>query len=1149
PLYPTGGKTSSQEDDGSSTSISLLPPFNYFGKFYSQTYVNHNGHLTFETPWSSFTPEQIPIYGGRDIIAPYWTDLDNRESGNIYYVQYTHGSILQQVTQDINLYFPELNFHANWIFIATWHKVPYYAMPERQNTFQAVLVSNGKYSFVILNYGSLATKNHSVEAGYDTAYSCHHFNILGSFSNNTVPKVTLLSLGSNVNVSGRWAFRVDDDSMDYNGPLYPIGGTTSPRNLNGSSPGIKLLQTFNYFGRSYPQIYVNHNGHLTFDHPWSSHSPKQFPMYGGRDIIAPYWTYLDNRASGNIYYVQYTNGSILQQVTQDINLYFPELNFNASWIFIATWHKVPYYSMPETQTTFQAVLASNGNYSFVLLNYGCIASAQFLMEAGYDTTDSCHHFTIFGSFSKKKLPNRSSNVNVNGRWAFRVDNGSWYCSGPLYQYGRTREDDGNATQILLHTTFNYFNRSYSQIYVNRIGYLTFVAPMSSYSPEQFPVEGGRDTIAPYWADLDKSKSGKFYSVEYTQGSILQQVSQDINLYFPELNFLANWILVATWLKQTAFQAVLASNAEYSFVMLNYGSLASKPVSVEARNNINLFCHHFTIIGSFSDNTIQNRTLLSSRSNVNLPGRWAFRVDNGFMDDNGPLYPVGGNKSSRSDDGSSPKITLLKSFKYFGKSYSQIYVNHNGHLTFEASWSSYSPEQFPIDGGRDIIAPYWTDLDNRESGDIYYVQYTNGCILQQVTQDINLYFPELNFDASWIFIATWHKVPYFSRPETQTTFQAVLASNGNDSFLILNYGCLASKSSSIQAGYDASYSCHHFNIFEPFSINTTQNSSLLGLSSNINVPGRWAFRVSNGSRGCTSNGCISQKPPQFVEGQDATPRHWPWQARLQGIGVQGRSSFCGGSLITDQWVLTAARCIERLRLAEVHLGVNGLSDHAREVIVGIDQYIFHPGYNSTTLENDMCLLKLSSPVRITDYIQPVCLASGNSTFHNGTTSLVTGFGDLGNDILQEVEVQIVGNKKCSCYNQDNINENRICVGLDLGGNNSCQGREAGGPLVVYNGFTWVQGGVVSFRDDCAVPQKLGVFTRVSKYEKWINETVNGWELGFVTFTSSGIDSDLNFTCCTSMPCNSGDNSFGSNENMSRFAQFLALLAVALCFPCL
>lgn len=93
---------------------------------------------------------------------------------------------------------------------------------------------------------------------------------------------------------------------------------------------------------------VNQNGHLTFDKPLSSYTPKRFPLRGSRDFIAPFWTDLDNRQIGQVYYNQSTSGSVLRQATQDINSYFPNLNFSATWVFVATWYEIAYYSNSET---------------------------------------------------------------------------------------------------------------------------------------------------------------------------------------------------------------------------------------------------------------------------------------------------------------------------------------------------------------------------------------------------------------------------------------------------------------------------------------------------------------------------------------------------------------------------------------------------------------------------------------------------------------------------------------------------------------------------------------------------------------------------------------------------------------------------------
>ncbi|KAA0724885.1 IgGFc-binding protein [Triplophysa tibetana] len=204
-----------------------------------------------------------------------------------------------------------------------------------------------------------------------------------------------------------------------------------------------------------PGYHVNNNGHLTFDGPWYSYSPYAFPAYGGKDIIAPFWTDIDNGGNGVISYQQYISGDVLTQATQDINQYFPDLSFSASWVFVATWDRVAYYPQSGTETSFQVVLISDGHLSFVIMNYGTIAPSQGYVQAGYDTIDSSHHFSITGLLVNDFTSlTYSSNVNLTGRWAFRTDHGSRGCqfNGLAVQLGDSFWSDSTCLERCICTS-------------------------------------------------------------------------------------------------------------------------------------------------------------------------------------------------------------------------------------------------------------------------------------------------------------------------------------------------------------------------------------------------------------------------------------------------------------------------------------------------------------------------------------------------------------------------------------------------------------------------------------------------------------------------------------------------------------------------
>ncbi|XP_045899466.1 serine protease 33-like [Micropterus dolomieu] len=261
--------------------------------------------------------------------------------------------------------------------------------------------------------------------------------------------------------------------------------------------------------------------------------------------------------------------------------------------------------------------------------------------------------------------------------------------------------------------------------------------------------------------------------------------------------------------------------------------------------------------------------------------------------------------------------------------------------------------------------------------------------------------------------------------------------------------------------------------------------------------------------------------KIVGGQVATPGSWPWQASLRTSG----SHFCAGTLINNQWVMTAAQCCASSGVSTstltVYLGLQSLQGiNPNQVSRTVSQIIIHPNFISGNINNDICLLKLSSPVTFTTYIQPVCLAATGSTFYKGTVSWSTGWGNVGSGVsppfpqnLMEVQQPIVGNRECNCnYGVGTITDNVICAGLTAGGKGTCHG-DGGGPLVSKQGGRWIQAGIVTFTSSrgCAQPNLPSGYTRVSQYQSWINSQITSNQPGFITFTSAGTDGDLSVTC--------------------------------------
>ena len=286
---------------------------------------------------------------------------------------------------------------------------------------------------------------------------------------------------------------------------------------------------------------------------------------------------------------------------------------------------------------------------------------------------------------------------------------------------------------------------------------------------------------------------------------------------------------------------------------------------------------------------------------------------------------------------------------------------------------------------------------------------------------------------------------------------------------------------------------------------------------------------------------TQAQYRIVGGEEAMQQAIPYQVAIRmGTYYGGKlimystsTSFCGGTLVAPEWVLTAAHCLHgsyRNLMVTAGHAVNYYAKAKEEPgfqeSTVLSDYV-HPQYRrlATWKGSDIALLKLKSRFAFTEYVQPACLPpAGFNHIHEHSTPvcLISGWGDeasgnrRGSSRLRYATIPLLSNDLCNeLFESNNFphgvpEHGAMCGGAVEGGIDTCQG-DSGGPLTCHVAGHWTVTGVVSWGYGCGDRNSPGVYTSVFDYSDWIGQTIGDAETqSEPDFAPAGVDCTASLT---------------------------------------